>query len=346
MSGLLLGRPWLGPGTRCKIPSARIATIPRYQTPCLLQIHCYTSPAPSSRPARHPRRSPPPTTNQLEAVIADHRLKLPSGSSKQTLYEAFGDHTAAGGAVSDHLGYSVVSTLLTPRAPDDAEFPDQVPDADKELALRVLEYLSLQGTPVLVMGTFAMLYQAAIFSPPPPKTTVDTATLDDDFFAPSTPASDQDDDDNAATTRISRMITALHLPYHPDDARSLMTMLFQNGDYETFWKLWRRIPLQGAPRRAEDYVMLFRLHAQLGDPRRAVQCVLMWVPMMAREDLPVSAAQGEVARLVVRCIEVAVGALEPVAEGRQLEQLMQIRDEAIQAAAMESKGENEHAKNR
>ncbi|PYH41565.1 uncharacterized protein BP01DRAFT_360217 [Aspergillus saccharolyticus JOP 1030-1] len=294
MSSFLFRRVWCRPAALYTRRPVTPTTLNRHRPPYPCRIHSYTSSAKGPTSAEHPPESP--LTDQLDALLSGNQYEQLSGPNKQKIYDTFAQHTADGGAVPDHLGYYIVSVLLTPRFPGDAEFPDQVPDADKELALRVLDFLSLQGTPVLTMGVFAMLYQAAAFSPPQPSTgTSDTTTT-------TATNSSKDDLRNNATLRISRIINALHLPYHPDDARTLMTMLFQNEDYESFWKLWRRIPLRGEPRIAEDYLMLFNLHAKLSDQRRVEECVLTWFPMMEREDVSFEALDGEIARAVARCI--------------------------------------------
>ncbi|OOF98366.1 hypothetical protein ASPCADRAFT_205601, partial [Aspergillus carbonarius ITEM 5010] len=193
------------------------------------------------------------TSSAEEKAIAQVNLfccavsRQHSGYTKQGLYTAFMECASSGYSVSDDLAFSVVSALLTPRS-------GEVPDSDKDIALRVLEHLSLRGTDVVNMKVFNMIYQAAAISPSP---TVR----------------------NGALSRVSRLIDTLDLPFDPVQARSLMVSQFQHGDYDGFWKLWRKLPLNGSPRTVADYEMLFRLHADLGDKLRARDCLSTWVPM-------------------------------------------------------------------
>ncbi|RAL14845.1 ubiquitin-protein ligase peroxin 12 [Aspergillus homomorphus CBS 101889] len=333
----LLRKPWCRPGGALRTLSLAMAVRP--QSHCLSRIQAYTSSSSFSSSssacqassAEHPSSVSSPSVRQLDAATSKPQQQPQqqpqeqlSAQKKQALYETFGKYTAAGGLVTDELGYSVVSALLTPRPPDDAEFPNQVPDADKELALRVLEYLSLQGTPILVMGTLAMLYQAAMYSPRWPN---NTTTENKHNIRPYGNGNNETDD--GALSRLPRMINAIHLPYNPHDARSIMTMFFQNGDYENFWRLWRRIPLQGLSRTAEDYVMLFRLHAELGNRYRAEQCVRTWFPMMEREEPPVLVGE-EIALLVAECVYLADPRVQDkVAAGGSADTLVQIWDKIL-----------------
>ncbi|PWY87056.1 hypothetical protein BO94DRAFT_535173 [Aspergillus sclerotioniger CBS 115572] len=192
------------------------------------------------------------------------------GYTKQGLYTAFLECSCLGYSVSDDLGFSVVSALLTPRS------GGQVPDSDKDIALRVLEHLSLRGTDVVNMKVFNMIYQAAAISPSP----------------------------TGALSRVSRLIDTLDLPFDPLQARSLMVSHFQHGDYNGFWKLWRKLPLNGSPRTVADYEMLFRLHADLGDKLRARDCLSTWVPMMSREQPPIP-LRGELLVDIKHCLVLA-----------------------------------------
>ncbi|GKZ19438.1 ATPase synthesis protein 25 mitochondrial [Aspergillus brasiliensis] len=208
------------------------------------------------------------------------------GYTKRRLYAAFTECTCAGYTVSDDLAFTVVSALLSPRlaGTSSEDVAGQVPEADQELALLVLEHLSLRGTNVVNMRVFNMIYQAAAISP---STTVPKGA-----------------NDKSALSRVSRLIDTLDLPFEPEQARSLMLALFKHGDYDGFWKLWRKLPLNGSLRTAADYKMLFRLHADLGDELRARDCISTWIPMMRREDNPIP-LEGELLVDIKRCLMLA-----------------------------------------
>ncbi|RAL04178.1 ubiquitin-protein ligase peroxin 12 [Aspergillus ibericus CBS 121593] len=189
------------------------------------------------------------------------------GYTKNDLYTAFMECASSGYSVSDDLGFAVVSALLAPQP------AGQVSNSDKEIALRVLEYLSLRGTNVVNMKVFNMIYQAAANAP-------------------------------SALSRVSRLIDTLDLPFDPLQSRSLMASLFQHGDYNGFWKLWRKLPLNGSPRTAADYEMLFRLHADLGNELRARDCISTWMPMMSREQPPIP-LRGKLLVDIKRCLVLA-----------------------------------------
>lgn len=194
--------------------------------------------------------------------------------SKEGLWTAFMRCTASGYHVSDDLSFDVVSTLLTESPPDDRNSGSFSPDSDRELAVRVLEHLSLRGTNVLNMKVLNMLHRATSTASP------------------------------EVAQRISRIIKTLDLPFDADHSRVLMATLFQNQDYNGFWKLWRKLPLTNSPRTGADYEMLFQLHAELGDELRARDCLSTWVPMMAREETPIP-LQGRLLQHVKQCLVVA-----------------------------------------
>ncbi|GLA30276.1 ATPase synthesis protein 25 mitochondrial [Aspergillus niger] len=213
------------------------------------------------------------------------------GYTKRGLYAAFTECTCAGYLVSDDLAFSVVSALLSPRlaGTSSEDVAGQVPEADQELALLVLEHLSLRGTNVVNMRVFDMIYRAVAISP--------STTAPDG-------ANDAQTGNKSSLYRVTRLIDTLDLPFEPEQARSLMLSLFQHGDYDDFWKLWRKGPLNGSLRTAADYKMLFRLHADLGDELRARDCVSTWIPMMRREDNPIP-LEGELLVDIKRCLMLA-----------------------------------------
>ncbi|KAE8134408.1 hypothetical protein BDV38DRAFT_255430, partial [Aspergillus pseudotamarii] len=81
-----------------------------------------------------------------------------SAYSKEDLWTALMRCTASGYHVSDDLAFDVVSTMLTESPPDDRNNGSFLPDSDRELAVRVLEHLSLRGTNVLNMKVLNMLH--------------------------------------------------------------------------------------------------------------------------------------------------------------------------------------------
>ncbi|KAI2826988.1 hypothetical protein CBS63078_7274 [Aspergillus niger] len=139
------------------------------------------------------------------------------------------------------------------------------------------------------MRVFDMIYRAVAISP--------STTAPDG-------ANDAQTGNKSSLYRVTRLIDTLDLPFEPEQARSLMLSLFQHGDYDDFWKLWRKGPLNGSLRTAADYKMLFRLHADLGDELRARDCVSTWIPMMRREDNPIP-LEGELLVDIKRCLMLA-----------------------------------------
>ncbi|GAD91816.1 conserved hypothetical protein [Paecilomyces variotii No. 5] len=233
---------------------------------------------------------------------------------KDQLWEAFQEYTSYGYPVSDKLGFDVFSALLTPSGVDaDAgHSQDSLSTPDRELALRVVDYLSLQGTDVLNMRVFNILYEAASHSAPSSENEAPSKHALDGEAA--TPVEDLCELQYLNVTRVSKIIEALDLDIDPIQARVLLYLQFRNGDFDGFWKLWHKLPIHGIRRSLADYELLFGLHAELGDVRRARDCILAWVPMMEREEPPVPLT-GELAELILTCLRV----IDPSIEAKALE---------------------------
>lgn len=243
------------------------------------------------------------------ADISEGRLRLLCvGTSvqhplytKELLWEAFEEHTCSGYPLSDELALEVVSALLTPKSVDTPEGTRtaSLPEADRELALRVLDFLSLRGTDVLTMSVFNKLYKAS--------SSVNTASTNKIENGP-----EQSQGGNSDVSRIARVMAALDMPFDPEEARIHMELRFKNKDFEGFWRLWDSFPFYEVPRRRRDYELLFRLHAELGDPICARDCVSTWGYMMEREEPPVQ-LEGDLVKHLMSCIRVS----DPSIEGKE-----------------------------
>jgi peroxin-12 len=222
------------------------------------------------------------------------------GYSKESLWKAFTTCNYHTYFISDELGIEIVSAMLTalPAHQEGPKATGVLPEADRELALRVLEHLSLRGTDVLNMKVFHLLYEAA--SHP---TNLSGEEVIEDVTGTTK---------DRPTSRVAKLIETLDIPFDPEEARKLMMSMFRNEDYDGFWKLWSKLPLSGSPRTSADYEMLFRLHAELGDESRARDCVSTWAPMMSREHPPIP-LRGQVVQYIMYCILIAEPAIDRTA---------------------------------
>ncbi|CAL5873244.1 uncharacterized protein PFLUO_LOCUS7513 [Penicillium psychrofluorescens] len=227
--------------------------------------------------------------------------------SKEALLHEFSDFLHQGYDVSDELGFEVVSALLTrPYVEGSASEMEYTPEADVELALCVLDRLSLRGVPILTMGVFEMLYRAigipgkSDATIPEPELNLEDPEGNAQMMAGYARSQSQRD----ALARVSKLVSAIDLPFEPEQARRLMVTMFQHGDFDGFWRLWRQIPLKGSGRTQDDYLQLFQLHVELGDERRARDCLSMWVPQMAHES-PAIELEGPIVSTIMHCVLVA-----------------------------------------
>ncbi|KAJ5356818.1 hypothetical protein N7517_011427 [Penicillium concentricum] len=223
--------------------------------------------------------------------------------TKDALFSTFSDFLRDGYDLPDDLGFDVVSALLTPRTAGviTEQSKTHSPEADMELALLVLDRLSLRGVPILNMKIFNVLYQA-VCAPNPALSSLNELRPEDS--SPSSSAVQQTESQKQILSRLSKILAAANVPFDVVDARQLMVTLFQCGDYDGFWRLWRQFPLKGASRTQEDYVQLFTLHAELGEEVRARECLSTGVELMNRES-PVIVLQGPIVTAIMHCILVA-----------------------------------------
>jgi hypothetical protein len=223
--------------------------------------------------------------------------------TKDALFSTFSDFLRDGYDLPDDLGFDVISALLTPRTAGVVTKQSEThsPEADMELALLVLDRLSLRGVPVLNMRIFNILYQAVCA----PKTVPSNLTESrPEEGSPSSSVVQQTESQKQTLSRLSKILAAANIPFDAVDARQLMVTLFQCGDYDGFWRLWRQFPLKGVNRTQEDYVQLFKLHAELGEEVRARECLSTGVPLMNQES-PAIVLQGPIVTAIMHCILVA-----------------------------------------
>ncbi|KKK14242.1 hypothetical protein AOCH_006400 [Aspergillus ochraceoroseus] len=235
------------------------------------------------------------------------------GYTKESLHLKILGCFASGCFVSEELTSQVVLALLTAHPAPDKKSKPWLPDSDKEAALSVLDHMSLRGMDVLTLKFFNKLYTAASL--------------------PTTPDNNNNNNNSSNNRNVSggakhiaQLLDILDVPFDPEQARIHMMLRFRNGDFDGFWKWWRKLPLLGSPRTYEDYETLFKLHAVLKDRLRARDCASTWVPMMSREDPPIP-LEGELLHNVMYCIVVAEPEIEKQVEEGSTSALAQLWEE-------------------
>ncbi|KAJ5677955.1 ATPase synthesis protein 25 [Penicillium maclennaniae] len=200
--------------------------------------------------------------------------------SKEELFSTFSGLLNDGHDLSDDLAFEVLAALLTPRVENFQQPSPYLPESDIELALQVLDRLSLRGSLISL--------QPLLLGSPPHKSALR-----------STNSKRWTDSQRQKLARLSKIVAAAEVPFDAPEARKLMVTLFRCEDYDGFWPT-----LKGARRTREDYAQLFQLHADLGDELRARDCLSAWVPMMAREQNPI-VLQGPLVNSLMHCLLVA-----------------------------------------
>ncbi|KAJ5178427.1 uncharacterized protein N7500_001126 [Penicillium coprophilum] len=254
--------------------------------------------------------------------------------TKDALFSTFSDFLRDGYDLPDDLGFDVVSALLTPRTAGviTEQSETHSSDADMELALSVLDRLSLRGVPILNMKIFNILYQAVCAPNPAPSSLNE---LHPEEISPTSTAVQKTVSQRQILSRLSKILAAANVPFDAVDARQLMVTLFRCGDYDGFWRLWRQFPLKGANRTQDDYVQLFKLHAELGEEVRARECLSTGVELMNRES-PAIVLQGPIVTAIMHCILVADPTLQDRDEGASPSFYMPLWTECQEALAREN----------
>ncbi|EGD97530.1 hypothetical protein TESG_04938 [Trichophyton tonsurans CBS 112818] len=245
--------------------------------------------------------------DKLSFARAAVLLKHP-GYNKADLYRAFKNMAASGCDISEELAMDTVRTLLMFQGSENA-INERVPEQDIDLALRVLEHMSLRGIKIFNGEVFFLLHKATAFqshvlpandAPGPINTSADSI---------SKVPEEGLDHITTVHNRLSKLMASADVDFDYKDYPELLKMYFEHGNYSKFWRLWHRIPLMQIPRTKELYLLMFRLHAKLGHQRQAVDCLSSWVPMMAREQPPV-ALDEELTRAIMACMLVADPAID------------------------------------
>ncbi|EFE42776.1 conserved hypothetical protein [Trichophyton verrucosum HKI 0517] len=246
--------------------------------------------------------------DKLSFARAAVLLKHPA-YRKADLYRAFKSMAASGCSISEELAMDTVRTLLSFQGPENAA-NERVPEQDIDLALRVLEHMSLRGINIFNGEVFFLLHKASAFQSHVPAN--DAPGAMNTSVNPDSVSKVQVEELDRITTvhnRLSKLMASANVDFDYKDYPELLKMYFEHGNYSNFWRLWHRIPLMQIPRTKELYLLMFRLHAKLGHQRQAVDCLSSWVPMMAREQPPV-ALDEELTRAIMACMLVADPAID------------------------------------
>lgn len=250
------------------------------------------------------------TDDMSSRDIAVLRMKLYSiavsrqhpAYSKDALFKAFNDYLRDGYELEDNLAFDTVDALLAPRSVLDHENQraNYLPQEDIDLALEVLDRLSLRGVPIFNFKVFNMLYRVVDTPTRPPG----VHSLDSEQPILATSGKEWTKSQRLMLKRLSKLVSAAEVAFDEEEARQLMVTQFRCEDYDGFWRIWRQLPLKGTGRTQDDYRNLFQLHADLGEEGRARDCLSMWVPMMDRES-PAILLQGPIVTSVMHCLLVA-----------------------------------------
>jgi hypothetical protein len=214
------------------------------------------------------------------AISAQH-----PGYTKEYLWTLFLEHTASGYRISESLAYEIASAFLVPRleGQEQKSTISELVDFDIESAMRVMDNLSLTGETIIMKHrVYNMMYRALLLSL----------------------ADEQAKDVQLKALRIRTLMNKIELEWRGTDTRETMQLRLLLGDVDGFYEIWHAIAFNEGSRTADDYEVLFRVHAEAGNPVHARECLAVWVSMMEREHPQIQPDAGLVSA-IAKCAYVA-----------------------------------------
>lgn len=214
------------------------------------------------------------------AVSAQH-----PGYTKEYLWTLFLEETASGYRIRESLAFEIASAFLVPRleGQEQKRTISELVDFDIESAMRVMDNLSLNGETIIMKHrVYNMMYRALLLSL----------------------ADEEANKVQLKALRIRTLMNEIELEWRGTDARETMQLRLLLGDVEGFYEIWHAIAFNEGSRTADDYEVLFRVHAEAGNAANARECLAVWTSMLERETPPIQPNAGLISA-IARCAYVA-----------------------------------------
>lgn len=267
------------------------------------------------------------------------------GYTKSDIYDAFKDLAVSGYEIPEDEALKTVETLLFSHTPSDkpAIGPSRSDSPNLELALQVLDHMSLCGMDILSQEVFIMFHKASAY---PTHVRRHERSSDNSHQVENVmrvrPA------DYGRTQRTQKRLRILRaaagVQFDTDHYLDLLRIHFHHGNFDEFWRRWDRLTLKQEPHTKEHYMLLFDLHAELGNESLASKCMFKWFPMMAREEPPVELDE-ELARSALGCLSVADPTIQrKVSEGPQRSTSVSMLRECVSLLNLEQNLDDQYEK--
>lgn len=198
--------------------------------------------------------------------------------TKEHLWSVYMEHTASGFNLSESYGLDVARSFVAARS-DDVSSTRQ---SDVEHALRVLDYLSLEGSLRLHFPLFVILYKALIM-----------LSVDQDA-----------DTTHQLSLRIRNVMETFSEEIKGYGSWDIMRLRLEAKDIEGFWQIWHSLPFTNGSRTHDDYEFLFKSMAWCDDAASARESLATWIPMMLREQPPIE-PQESLLEAIAYCVQAA-----------------------------------------
>lgn len=228
--------------------------------------------------------------------------------TKTDLFEAFQDLAASGGEITTSQGLMAVRALLSPAQTDTA--PEEtalrtISNADMNMALKVLEHLSLRGANIIQLEIFLTFFTAVGYQVPVrPFDESQNIEPQDNGSSRMLVPTDILNNIHQIQNRLLRAMELINVKLQSEDYIPILRILSNHGNYDKFWEVWRKMALRLVPRQKEHYLLLFQNQVEQKHQRDAAKCIWDWVPMMVREDPPVY-VDPELAQAIMECLLLA-----------------------------------------
>ncbi|CRG83679.1 hypothetical protein PISL3812_01034 [Talaromyces islandicus] len=202
--------------------------------------------------------------------------------TKEHLWSVYMEHTASGFYLGESAGLDVARSFIAPRSDDQRDVLPSTRESDVEHALRVLDFLSLEGSLRLHIPLFVILYKALIM-----------LSVDQDVNTTS-----------ERSLRIRNVMETFPQEIKGYGAWDMMRLRLEAKDIEGFWQIWHSLPFMTGSRTHDDYEFLFRSMAWCDHAASARESLATWIPMMLREQPPIE-PQESLLLAIAYCIQAA-----------------------------------------
>ncbi|PGH23732.1 hypothetical protein AJ80_02160 [Polytolypa hystricis UAMH7299] len=254
---------------------------------------------------------------------------------KQRVFEAFQQFAMSEFHISKAQGRQVLAALLCFPHSDAEITPEtaRLPTEDIELAMKVLEHLSLRGENIFAEDIFLMLYNGCSYRVPVRYGAADapgSLYVERSLYVEEADVKEM----HERLTRIQKAMKATLTSFSYDSYPDLLRAHFYLNDMPGFWQHWHRMGLNGWLRTKQHYLLVLNLCLERGNENYIIRVLDECVPMIEREEPPVL-LDAELAEKIMACLFVVDPQIRDHAQEDVLGPYVQLWNKCLNALFLE-----------